>query len=268
MDRIQTGCFELTHPYTKRISRLAAAPDRIHTIVFWSKNFGPFFDGGYDRQLSQKGYRLFFNFTINSPHPTLEPAMPPLAERLDQLSRLADQFGPQTIQWRFDPICYYHSPSGESGDNLDQFTTIADRAAKEGVPTCITSFVDHYRKVLRRVSSSNIRLIDPPLEQKIKRTLGLAQYLEPLKIQLHLCCEKELLAALPDGNNVQSAACIPNQHLSELYGADISLAKDAGQRAAAGCGCRTSKDIGDYQLHPCRHNCLYCYANPSPCLVG
>jgi DNA repair photolyase len=27
--------------------------------------------------------------------------------------------------------------------------------------------------------------------------------------------------------------------------------------------CGASKDIGSYNLHPCRHNCLFCYANPA-----
>jgi DNA repair photolyase len=48
----------------------------------------------------------------------------------------------------------------------------------------------------------------------------------------------------------------------ELYGGRISLRRDPGQRRRAGCGCRVSVDIGSYGRHPCRHGCLYCYANP------
>jgi len=29
-----------------------------------------------------------------------------------------------------------------------------------------------------------------------------------------------------------------------------------------------AKDIGDYSAHPCFHNCLFCYANPTPVKRG
>ncbi|MEE9497365.1 MAG: DUF1848 family protein [Desulfobacterales bacterium] len=29
------------------------------------------------------------------------------------------------------------------------------------------------------------------------------------------------------------------------------------------CGCKISVDIGSYHHHPCYHNCLFCYANPT-----
>lgn len=268
MERINNGYFELANPYSRQVSRLQVDPDHIHTIVFWSKNFAPLLEGRYDRQLTQKGYRLFFNFTINSPHPVLEPSVPPLAKRLDQLRRLADRFGPQAIQWRFDPICYFQLPSGQRGDNLEHFSTIAEQAANAGITACITSFVDLYRKVRERQRHLAIQLFDPPLSQKVTRIESMAGTLNTLGIQLQLCCEKELLAALPEQAGVKSATCIPNHLLARLYGDDISMAKDTGQRVAAGCGCRVSKDIGSYHLHPCHHNCLFCYANPSTSTLG
>ncbi len=262
MAQLEKGHFEMVNPYTHQITCLPAQPDGIHTIVFWSKNFGPFLDGAYGRRLTQMGYHLFFNFTINSPHAILEPGVPPLTARLEQLHRLAHSFGPAAVQWRLDPICYFEVATGQSQDNLAHFEVIAEHAAKAGVTLCITSFVDLYSKVRRRAAGSDLRWIDPPMPEKIERIERLAHHLGILGIQLHLCCEKELLAALPKESKVRGAACIPNHRLAELYGPDISLARDTGQRAAAGCGCRISKDIGNYRLHPCHHNCLFCYANP------
>ena len=262
MAQIQRGFFEVPHPYGGATIRVPAAKDQVHTIVFWSKNFGPFLDSDYGRHLINKGYHLYFNFTINSTHPVLEPRVPPLVDRLRQLERLADQFGPQTIQWRFDPICFFKTPSGKSESNLDQFPDIARRAAAAGITTCITSFVDLYRKVLRRSSSSSLTLYDPPLNRKIKQVDSMARFLEGLGIRLMLCCEKQVLEALTDTINVAGAACIPNHRLAQLYGPDVTLKKDTGQRVSSGCGCRYSKDIGSYRLHPCRHDCLFCYANP------
>ena len=264
MSSIKRGYFTVINPYNNRTSRVPAGPEQVHSIVFWSKNFGPFIEKGYGLQLQQMGYGLFFNFTINSVHKTLEPNLPPLEQRLEQLARLSGVFGPGCMNWRFDPICVFKTTSGHTGSNLDQFTEIAGRVADAGVSTCITSFVDPYRKVLRRFDRySDLTLIDPPLDRKISVITKLAGCLGPLGINLHLCCEKDLLDALPPALPVSAAGCIPSHRLASLYGPDISLARDSGQRKAAGCTCGVSRDIGSYRLHPCRHDCLFCYANPA-----
>ncbi len=264
MSSIGQGYFDVVNPYNQRTYQVPAAPERVHAIVFWSKNFGPFLNHGHGQTLTRLGYRLFFNFTINSPHQLLEPTVPPLQERLDQLALLVDAHGPDSIHWRLDPICFFEDGSGRTKDNLDQFHTIADRAAALGVKICITSFVDLYSKVLRRMKKfSNLQLFDPPMDKKVSLILEISRYLAGLTMQLHLCCEKKVLAALPPDTTVQSASCVPSHRLVALYGPGISLRRDSGQRIAAGCGCGLSKDIGSYSLHPCHHNCLFCYANPA-----
>ena len=101
------------------------------------------------------------------------------------------------------------------------------------------------------------------MDQKIDVIAELFHVLEPLGIALHLCCEPAVLKALPPNISVYGAECIPNQRLTKLFGPGISPAKDSGQRISAGCNCGLSRDIGSYSLHACRHNCLYCYANPA-----
>ncbi len=263
MDSIDQGRFDVINPYNQKTYRVPASPDHVHSIVFWSKNFGPFLQHHYGNAIIRRGYHLFFNFTINSPHPQLEPEVPPLGDRLKQLTALADTFGPQSIQWRFDPICFFRDETGQEKDNLDTFDTIAERAAELGITTCITSFVDLYRKVVNRMQThSDLLLVDPPVRRKVETIAEIARKLTDLGIDLKLCCEKELLAALPDDIRAEPAACIPSERLMQLYGQGISLARDRGQRRDAGCRCGVSKDIGSYSLHPCHHNCLFCYANP------
>jgi hypothetical protein len=264
MAGIDAGHFDVQNPYNRRTVIVPATPDRVHSIVFWSKNFGPFIDQGYAKTLVQRGYRLFFNFTLNSTQPVLEPSLPPIDKRLGQLARLVEVFGPACVQWRFDPICFFRERSGRMGDNLDQFEIIARYAAQLGLKTCITSFVDLYRKVLRRVKEHHdLELIDPPMAQKAATAMQLADQLTSLGMEMRLCSEKDLLAKLPPYLGVAASACIPNDRLAALYGPGISLAQDGGQRRAAGCMCGVSRDIGSYNLHPCRHNCLFCYANPA-----
>jgi hypothetical protein len=264
MDRIARGFFEVPNPYNRKVSVVPATPDKVHTIVFWSKNFGPFLQDGIGDKLTQRGFHLFFNFTLNSEAPLLEPRVPPLGERLRQLEALSRRFGPRAIHWRFDPICFFRSANGDAQNNLDHFERIAEVAARAGVQRCITSFVDLYAKVRSRVARRpGVWLEDPPQDRKIATLLQMEDLLREKMIELLLCCEKELFASLPPESGIGQSACIPSDLLMHLYGGNLSLSKDSGQRRGQGCGCRVSADIGSYRDHPCYHNCLFCYANPS-----
>jgi hypothetical protein len=264
MEQTRIGHFEVTNPFNQRVSRVVATPDRVHTIVFWSKNFGPFLDNHYGERLIKQGYHLFFNFTINSDCPDLEPKVPPLNSRLKQLEHLCQRFGPETINWRFDPLCFYKTGFDPLQDNLDGFSEIAAKAAECGISRCITSFMDHYPKIRRRLAKrDSFAFLDPKLERKIEIIVGMEKTLAVGNICLCLCCEKELLKALPRSSTVTGSSCISGNILQKLFGGRLSLKKDSGQRANAGCGCSVSSDIGSYRHQVCYHNCLFCYANPA-----
>jgi hypothetical protein len=264
MRQIRRGFFEVTNPFNQRVSYVPATSDRVHTIVFWSKNFGPFIDRSYGEQLLKQGYHIFFNFTINSDCTKLEPNVPPLRKRLDQLEQLSQRFGPDTINWRFDPLCFFKTGGGPLQDNLRDFSDIAEEAAECGILRCITSFMDHYPKITRRLATrSGFAFIDPVLEKKIEILRGMEKELAAGNIHLSVCCEKDLLEAFPRSSSVTGSSCIPGNLIQKLFGDRLSLKKDSGQRTKAGCGCTLSTDIGSYRLQPCYHNCLFCYANPA-----
>ena len=210
------------------------------------------------------GYHLYFHFTVNSESRLLEPGVPPLSDRLDQMEMLCRDFGPQSVNWRFDPICFYtKTPSGDTAHNLGDFPAIAARAGRLGIPRCTTSFMDHYPKIQKRIRPiPAFSFIDPPLPEKIDRVLKMERHLKEQGIDLLLCCEKDVLAALPYSSGIRRSACIPNDLLMEIFGGRLSRKRDAGQRVQDGCGCMTSVDVGSYHHQPCRHNCLFCYANP------
>lgn len=267
VQQIEKGFFEITNPYNRHISVVRVTPDRVHTIVFWSKNFRPFIKNGFGKDLQKKGYNLFFNFTINSSDTLLEPHVPSLKDRLDQLSYLCSCFNSESVNWRFDPICFYTLyKAGQSviKNNLHDFSTIAKVAARCGVKRCITSFMDIYAKIKKRAASiSGFAFIDPDMDKKIEILTRMEQKLNVLNIRLFTCCEKDILSNLPQESGISASSCIPNDLLVKLYGGGLSLRKDTGQRIKQGCGCKISIDIGSYQQHPCYHNCLFCYANPS-----
>ncbi len=264
MERIKSGVFEVVNPFNRRVKKVSATPADVHTIVFWSKNFDLFLKEGYGHNLQKAGYNLFFNFTINSYAPILEPHVPPLDVRLEQLEQLSDRFGSRAINWRFDPICFFRTRKGVLEDNLNDQNRIAEKAAECGISRCITSFMDPYPKIKSRLATlPNFSFSDPSLEIKKEIILKMEQTLIAGNIYLKLCCEKEVLDALPATTTVTESSCIPNDLLVELFGGNLSLKKDTGQRVQKGCGCKVSVDIGSYHHHPCYHNCLFCYANPT-----
>ncbi len=263
MQGIEAGAFEVEQPVSRKTRRVPATIPPVHTIVFWSKNYGPFLSGGFGERLAKRGYGLFFQFTLNPEDPVLEPRVPPLAERLAQLRGLVARFGAEAVNWRLDPVCVYRL--GEAGilrDNLGGAALIADAAAAAGIRRCTTSLLDLYAKVRRRASGRpGVSFVDPPLEAKIERLLALEALLAARGIALFTCCEEELLGRLPASSTIRVGACIPSEHLVALYGGRLSFARDPGQRRTQGCLCRVSEDIGSYARQPCGHGCLYCYAN-------
>ena len=266
MDRIDKGFFEIVNPYNRRTSIVPGTPQDVHTIVFWSKDFGPFIAGGYGDKLQAAGYNLFFNFTINSRSPLLEPKLPPLNVRLSQLSLLSERFDAQAINWRFDPICFYQDAEDgqQHKNNLHDFEALADHAAQCGIRRCVTSFRDDYRKIRKRTAQMpGFAFTDPPMATKKAVILKMEKRLAAKKIALQVCCENDLLARLPKESAVTGSCCIPNDLLMQLFGGKVSLKRDSGQRRQSGCGCFTSMDVGSYDRHPCYHNCLFCYANPA-----
>jgi hypothetical protein len=264
MDRIKRGSFKVVNPYNRQTRVVHATAADVHTIVFWSKNFHRFLKENCGLKLQKAGYHLFFNFTINSESPQLEPHVPPLEVRLDQLKALCERFGPPAVNWRFDPICFFRTPDGMVQNNLGDLQRIAEKAAECGITRCITSFMDPYPKIEKRLAAlPGFSFYDPPLKIKRQIVLEMAKHLDTGNISLKLCCEKDVRDALPKSTSVEQSACIPNDLLVEIYGGNLTLKKDTGQRIQKGCGCSLSVDIGSYQQQPCYHNCLFCYANPS-----
>ena len=263
MNSLDRGFFEVANPFNKSVAQVPAGPDTVDTIVFWSKDFGRFLAEEIGEELRKRGYGLFFNFTVNSRSPLLEPRVPPLESRLGQLEALSRRFGPQSINWRFDPLCFYRKTGGSVENNLADFSVIARSAHRAGVTRCITSFMDHYPKIQRRLAAvPGFSFVDPSPVEKAAILLKLETRLRPLQIDLSTCCEKTILQRLPAETKIRPSACISNTLLTELYGGRISLKRDTGQRRRQGCGCQVSVDIGSYRDQPCGHGCLFCYANP------
>ncbi len=269
MDHIHSGFFNVKNPYTRIVKKVEVSKDIVHSIVFWSKNYDAFIKARAGEKLTQLGFNLYFNFTINSQSPFLEPNLPALKKRFEQLGKLVSVFGPEKISWRFDPVCFFES-NGKNPEknNLLDFAVIAEEVSKLGIKKCVTSFFDDYAKIKKRLeflSKKNNRTIifkDPSMEKKKEVIHRMGKYLAKKNITLYLCCEKKVFANLDPNTTVLENACIDGNHLKKLFGSHLKIKRDYGQRSKKGCRCTQSIDIGSYEKHPCFHNCLFCYANP------
>ncbi|MFP4475361.1 MAG: DUF1848 family protein [Desulfatibacillaceae bacterium] len=262
MSGLDAGRFHVENPFSGKLYMVPADPGSVHGIVFWSKDYGPFLAGGYARELQRRGYGLGFQFTVNPEDRLLEPRVPPLAGRLSQMAELCRVVPPGAVTWRFDPVCHFVR-DGTVGTNLDGLARIADAAAEAGITRCTTSFLDLYKKVLRRAARvPGFSFTDPSTEQKAEILRRMAASLAKRGIALAACCEREVVELLPDDAGVEQGACVFHPLLEKLYGPGLSHRRDKGQRVAAGCGCHESRDVGSYRHQPCLHDCLFCYANP------
>ena len=257
MESLRQGYFEVENPVSHKIIRVDATPRNTSVIVFWSRNYAPLMPH-LDELLNH--YRLWFHFTINSSNKTLEPKTPNTEIQLAQLRELAKRVEPRAITWRFDPIVFWRE-EGKLKNNLHGFRQLVNEVSRAGIIRCHTSFMTHYRKIHRRLQKNpRITFVDPPIGEKVEIVLSLQEIARYKGIQLHLCCQPEILKALPKNTPILPASCVDGKMISELYGVCVSQARDTGQRE--GCGCTRSRDIGSYQKQICHYHCLYCYANP------
>lgn len=223
-------------------------PDQVHTIVFWSKDFSRLLRDSK----RWKDYRLYFQFTLNHCL-DLEPNVPPLTERLDQMRRMAGEWGPERINWRFDPIVFW---AGGKRNNLGDFERIAEVAVSCEIKRCTFSFMTEYPKVKSRGKLLGFDWHDPPLAKKIEIASHIARRLAEYGIVLYACCNPELIGV----EGIQPGRCVDGQLLAELAGEPTDTRKDPTQRES--CGCSRSVEIGSYWM-VCPHSCVYCYAQPA-----
>jgi len=247
IDFIHRGFAEIPNPYSGKPVTIDLNPDHVHTLVLWSKNFERFL-GKTD---FFREYSLYFLFTINDML-ELEPSIPPLENRLEQIRELSALYGPERIGWRYDPVVFDENGAVAT---IESYIRIGCEVARAGVRRSIFSFLDMYGKVIDRNKRLGLKLVDPPERVKMRYTRELAHAAENIGLTLESCSEN-----MGPVSGIKPAACIDGRLLSRLAGEPAPLSKDPGQRSD--CNCTISHDIGSYRDMPCPGGCLYCYANP------
>jgi hypothetical protein len=249
----------LVHGPSGRTYPVDLDPDKVHTIVLWSKNFANLVENRHGLQDLLRDYaQLYFHFTITGLGGTsIERGAPPPGEALRQLERLVALAGrADRLSLRFDPVLFWRD-EGKVATNLDFFPRAAERAGDLGITDVRFSFAQWYGKSRRRALRQGFDYVDPPAEEKVRAAGQLAEIAGALGLRL-FSCSQDLLTAVP---GIAPSACIDGRLLSSLHprAEAASLAKDRTQRAE--CRCTESVDIGSY-TQTCPHGCVYCYANP------
>jgi hypothetical protein len=230
----------------------AYPPEKVHTIVIWTKNPYNLLYHQNLREVLTTYSQLYLHLTITGLGSTiLEPNIPPwqdVAAMLPQLVKLAES--PERISWRFDPIISADNSSGLL-NNLPLFSLIAESVKKCGIITCRTSWASPYKKVLQRMKKKGFVLKIPSCEEKMMQAQQMEKILSSLDMKLCYCSME----------GFERSSCIDGSLLAKLHpeGLLCSVKKAKGQRTL--CGCTESIDIGWYTLK-CGHGCLYCYAEP------
>jgi hypothetical protein len=261
IEKIKNGFVEVVNPYNKnQVSKVSLDPNDVKCWVWWSKDFSDwirYYKTYKDLFTKYKGHS--FQFTINSPSELESNLNVSIQERLDQLDWLVTHFGKIAVNYRFDPIIIYNKKGSDKiRSNLSEFESIISKVSKLGLNELIFSFATPYAKVKRRMHARGYSLIDPPLKKKRAILERLLKICEKYNLEMRACCQPDLLNI----EGIQQAQCIDAFKIERIIGERIKKQKDNAQRDA--CGCYKSKDIGGYNgVFKCKHNCIYCYANPS-----
>lgn len=250
-------------------------PDDVFCVSWLSKDYKQFLEYYNDPEKRPvfDQYRHHFQFAFNSEHPhsRLEPGLEAtLDERLDQLAQLCEIGKKQhqdvnlSVRVNFVPILTYKDlKTGKVYINSSHFPKLCEEVKKLGINEINISFLEPHRKVVTRTKKGGIRLFDMNRTQKM---WVLERYIFPYSrkhgITLHACVANKENRDFIDGKNVSQETCLSYNRIKKIGKGEL---KPKGQSGKGGvnarkCSCQETRDLGSYNP-PCKHGCVYCYAN-------
>lgn len=253
-NRLKDGYVMVRNPYNPNsVTRYSLSPEVVDLIGFCTKNPSPMLS----HMKLLRAYGQYWFVTITPYGTDIEPNVPPKEAVMRDFCRLSKIVGTDSIGWRYDPILITETYSTER--HIEEFGKMAETLAGY-TRTCVISFIDLYRKVLRnfpeaRVISGHDRLI---LGKEFIRIA--AKY----DMVIRPCAEGTALAAY--GADCSGCMTVSTYETALHTRLDIPKSKlhQANQRNGQ-CACLLGTDIGAYDS--CPHLCKYCYANTDAALV-
>lgn len=261
-NRRKAGFCEVRNPFSHARYRVSLARTDVLGWVFWSRDYAPFLDTL--RELHAEGQRFLCHFTINGLPRAIEPRTPEVSRAIDAAHAIAEAFGPDVIQWRYDPVILttITPPEWHRGN----FASLAGRMAG-AARRCLFSFPEMYQKTRRNLAAleaaGQFRVWTPSKgdftsEDLAALALDIARIARSRDMQAHSCCNPQWVDA---EGLIQPARCVDWSLLSSLLPpGDLPRVPPHPTRKT--CNCDKSIDIGRY--HTCAHGCAYCYAVDNP----
>ena len=153
---------------------LHLAPDAVHTIVLWSKDFSNLLGNAHGLKDLLAAYdQLYMHFTVTGLGTLVEPGVPDYRAALAQLPALVALAGdPLRVSVRFDPILFWKEGC-RIRSNVDLFSEVAEASAAAGVRDIRVSFAQWYGRAARRAAARDIAFYLPPEEEQRSHMLVL-----------------------------------------------------------------------------------------------
>lgn len=255
MNRVRAGFCTVPNPRNPtQVARVSLTPEDVAVLVFWTRAPGSMLP--YLAELSERGYRYYFLYTLMDNPRTLDPRCPRPEAAVATFRRLADLIGPRRVVWRYDPIVFSNVTPADF--HASAFERLAS-ALRGYTVRSIVSLVDEYRRNaarLRTLAELGVTVRSPGPEEAKDLMERLAVLAKASGMDIVSCAEKPGWAA----QGVASGACIDAAYVEEEFDVHVPGRKDPAQRGA--CRCVASRDIGVYDT--CLFDCAYCYATSSP----
>lgn len=247
LDKVRKGYCRVRNPYNpSQIKEVSLWPEDVAAVVFWTRRTKPI--RPFLAELDARGLNYYFLYTVTGYPESCEPEMPPLTEALDDFLSVAEYVRPERVIWRYDPVLFSF---GLDADYHRRNFRMLARQLSKGTKQVIVSFLKRYRHSTGALKKLGC-VCPSPQERGVFEQEFLSVAAEE-GLAMASCGKRDSFAAVPEGK------CIDEKLLRELFGLELSSAKDPGQPAE--CRCIRSIDIGRYST--CLHRCVYCYASRS-----
>lgn len=239
----------MRNPYNpSNVTKYRINPDVVDLIAFCTKNPSPMLA----HMDILKPYGQYWFVTITPYGKEIEPNVPDKRQVIKAFKALSKTVGINSIGWRYDPIFITEKYSPEF--HLKAFEKMA-KALSGYTNTCIISFIDLYKKVIKNFPQA--RMVNK--EERLTIGKAFADFGRKYGITIKACAEGEELK--PYG--VDCNGCLTQSVYETALHSKLNMPKRKGQRAE--CACFFGNDIGAYDT--CRHFCKYCYANTDKAAV-
>ncbi|HVI53234.1 MAG TPA: DUF1848 domain-containing protein [Candidatus Sulfotelmatobacter sp.] len=244
-NRFAAGYCLVANPYGGAPYRVSLRRG-VDGYVFWTRNAEPFLPALGD--VRSAGLPFVVQYTVTGYPRALERSVPDAVRSSETIRRLAGDYGPRSVVWRYDPILLSGLTLPEW--HVRNFAALA-RRLEGSVDEVTVSFAQIYKKTERNLNLAARALgfswRNPDAGEKNQALERLRDLAAERGMRLTLCAQPDLSG--------EAARCIDAQRLADVGGRPFS-SKTKGNRP--GCLCAESRDIGAYDS--CPHGCLYCYA--------